>query len=178
MHPPISTCMAPPHLSAVVYTNLKWIQTLSQLIGITRVPVRQESWVQCCKGVAWTDTISGAEWASFHMPLLAASIDTGLPCMLVFTPLRSAAVAFAEPPHLPATATGQHPCVDAIIFGGTELCLDVWQLDLHASMAPIRASDLRCLAHSGQPVALYTLLSGLAAHWPCSVHVQSTFFWL
>ena len=133
MHPPISTLMPPPNLSCAVCTKLKWIQRLSCWTGNPRVPVQQKSWVQCSKRVAWTDKTPCAEWTSATIILSAAMPDTGLPCMLVFTPLRPALVTLAEPPHLPITPTGQRPCVNAIISGGVEFCTDVWQHILHKS---------------------------------------------
>ena len=166
MHPSFSALMAPPDLSGVVYAQPKWIQRLSQWIDtFASVPILQKSWMQYCQRVAWTDAISTAEWASCRTCLGASYIKLGLPSVLVLTTHRSALVTAAEPPHLPCAATGQLLTVNATVLGGMQLCID--GIDGNSSFTNPRCGRgprLRCLAQSGQPDLLHTLMAGLASH--------------
>ena len=120
--------------------------------------------MQCCKRVAWTDTEPAAKWASSSMPLFAATLDTGLPCMLVFTPLRPALVTLAEPLHLPITATFQRPRVNATAFGGLELCC----LGTHPSQVHALHGAAICAAsHTLGSLSCYTPYS---AGWQPTGH--------
>ena len=90
----------------------------------------QQSWLQLCKRVARADKTPSTIRAIARLPKTATAVNSRLPLVIMLATLRPAVLALAEPPQPNFAATGQLLCVNAAVYGGVELSIDIWHLIL------------------------------------------------